>query len=49
MEQLQVKTYLTGELLKRFEEIKVECGLKSDSETLRHCIARFPMNGEGGE
>ena len=45
--EVQVKTYLTGELLKRFEEIKEQSGLKSDSETLRHCIAKFPMNGEG--
>lgn len=45
---LEIKTTLTGDLLKRFLEIKKESGIKTDSETLRHCIARFPMNGEGG-
>lgn len=49
MEVLEVKTTLTGDLLTRFLEIKNESGIKTDSETLRHCVAKFPSNGEGEE
>jgi hypothetical protein len=49
MDVLEIKAILRGELLEKFNTIKRDHGLTTDSETIRLCIAKFSSNGEGRE